>query len=119
MWRRAICVRDLSLSHGGLEGLARRGFLRTESTRRLVGSFPHGLDRRGGGHRGRGERPEAESDDEGAGDLGSIALEGLGCRGRLEEQRFFVDFAGHLGSARMRRFNPCPLVRAVRDLWLR
>ena len=68
----------------------------TRSTGRL---FPRGLNRGGGRHRGRGERPEAESDDEGAGDLGSIALEGLGCRGRLEEQGFFVDFAGHLGSA--------------------
>ena len=83
----------------------------------LVGSFRAGPHRGGAGHRGRGERPEAESDHEGAGDLGScIALEGLGCRRRLEEQGFFVDFTGHLGSARLRRFDLCSLVRAVRDL---
>ncbi len=42
MWRRAICVRDLSLSHGGLEGLARRGFLRADAFEVLVGSFRAG-----------------------------------------------------------------------------
>ena len=42
MWRRAICVRDLSLSHGGLEGPG--GAPRFLARRRevLVGSFRAG-----------------------------------------------------------------------------